>query len=171
MESYFCAKGVYKLKERGFYIIRDEFFQEMQDPYLKGNKEANRPHYYCFKEKSGMLWMIPLSSKIDKYRKIMENKVKNGKPCDIIHIMKLDNGKESAFLIQDMFPIVEKYIEREYKINVNHLMVTSDKSAKEIEIKARKVIKMLRHGVKFTPTQPDVMRIIEKLNEMKESKE
>lgn len=171
MESYFCAKGVYKLKERGFYIIRDEFFQEMQDPYLKGNKEANRPHYYCFKEKSGMLWMIPLSSKIDKYRKIMENKVKNGKPCDIIHIMKLDNGKESAFLIQDMFPIVEKYIEREYKINVNHLMVTSDKAAKEIEIKARKVIKMLRHGVKFTPTQPNVMRIIEKLNEMKESKE
>ena len=112
--------------------------------------------------------MIPLSSKIDKYRKIMENKIKNGKSCDIIHIMKLDNGKESAFLIQDMFPIVEKYIEREYKINVNHLMVTSDKAAKEIEIKARKVIKMLRHGVKFTPTQPNVMRIIEKLNEMKE---
>ena len=34
--------------------------------------------------------MIPLSSRIDKYRRIMERKEKAGKPCDIIHIVKLD---------------------------------------------------------------------------------
>ena len=60
--------------------------------------------------------MIPLSSRVDKYRRIMEKKINMGKPCDIIHIVKLDDGRESAFLIQDMFPITEKYIEREYTI-------------------------------------------------------
>ena len=60
--------------------------------------------------------MIPLSSRIDKYRWIMEKKEKAGKPCDILHIIKRDDSRESAFLIQDMFPITEEYIEREYTI-------------------------------------------------------
>ncbi len=157
--------------ERGFYIIKDNFFEDMNDPYLKGNKEANRPHYYCFKEETiGLFWMIPLSSKIDKYRKIINKKIANGKPCDILHIMKLDNNKESVFLIQDMFPITENYIERTYTIANNHLTVTSEHSALEIEKKAKKVMNMLKKGIKFTPTQPDVNKIINKLTNTSESK-
>lgn len=108
--------------------------------------------------------MIPLSSRIDKYKKIVDNKKKAGKPCDIIHIVKLDDDRESAFLIQDMFPITEEYIEREYTIAGNHLMLTSEHTVKTIEQKARKVMGMLKRGVKFTPTQSDVMKMIEKLS-------
>lgn len=155
------------MTERGFYIIKDKFFKDMNDPYLKGNKEANRPHYYYLKEdETGLIWMIPLSSRIDKYKKLMNKKIEKGRPCDIIHIIKLDNGKESAFLIQDMFPTTEKYIEREYTINNNHLMVTSEHSAIEIEKKAKKVMNMLKKGIKFTPTQPDVIKIINKLKKI-----
>ena len=111
--------------------------------------------------------MIPLSSRIDKYRRIMKKKDKAGKPCDILHIVKLDDSRESAFLIQDMFPITEEYIEREYTIAGNHLMLTSEHTAREIEQKARKVIGMLKRGIKFKPTQPDVMAILEKLREHK----
>ena len=76
------------------------FFEKMEDPYLKSNKEVNRSHYYCFKEDAtGVYWMIPLSSRVEKYRKIIENKEKTGKPCDILH---------SVFIIQDMFPITLK---------------------------------------------------------------
>ena len=64
-----------------------------------------------------------------------------------------------------MFPILEEYIEREYTIAGNHLMLTSEHTAKEIELKARKVMGMLKHGVKFTPTQPDVIAILEKLQQ------
>ncbi len=157
--------------ERGFYIIKDNFFEEMNDPYLKGNKEANRPHYYCFKEETtNLFWMIPLSSRIDKYKKIINKKMENGKPCDILHIMKLDNNKESVFLIQDMFPITENYIERTYTIANNHLTITSEHSALEIEKKAKKVMNMLKKGIKFTPTQPDVNKIINKLMNDFESK-
>ena len=139
----------------------------MPDPYLKGNKTGNRPpHYYCFEDtNTGIYWMIPLSSRIDKYRRIIEKKEKAGKTCDIIHIAKLDNSQESAFLIQDMFPITEEYIEREYTIAGNHLMLTSEHTAREIDQKARKVIGMLKRGFKFTPTQPDVMAILKKLKE------
>lgn len=93
----------------------------------------------------------------------MEKKEKAGKPCDILHIVKPDDSRESAFLIQDMFPITEEYIEREYTIAGNHLMLTSEHTAKEIEQKARKVIGILKRGIKFTPTQPYVMTILENL--------
>mgnify|MGYP007033166614 FL=1 len=152
------------MRKTGFYIIKDIFFEDAPDPYLKRNKAGNRPHYYCFEDTStGIYWMIPLSSRTDKYKRIMEKKEKARKPCDILHIVKLDDGRESAFLIQDMFPITEEYIEREYTIGGNHLMLTSEHTAKEIEQKARKVIGMLKRGIKFTPTQPDVMAILENL--------
>ncbi len=152
------------MKKTGFYIIKDKFFEDMSDPYLKGNKAQTRLHYYCFEDtNTGIYWMIPLSSRIDKYTKIIEKKEKAGKPCDILHIVKLDDSRESVFLIQDMFPITEEYIEREYTIAGNHLMLTSEHTAKEIEQKARKVMGMLKRGIKFTPTQPDVVAILEKL--------
>lgn len=152
------------MKITGFYIIKDKFFEDMQEPYLKGNKCGNRPHYYCMKdETTDMYWMIPLSSRIEKYEKIIAQKEKKGRVCDILHIVKLDDNRKSVFLLQDMFPITSEYVEREYTIAGNHLMLTSESTVKEIEKKAKKVIKMLKKGVKFTPTQPDVIKIIEKL--------
>ena len=78
------------MKKTGFYIIKDKFFEDTN---------------------TGIYWIIPLSSQIDKYKRIVENKEKVGKPCDIIHIVKLDDSRQSAFLIQDMFPITDEYIE------------------------------------------------------------
>lgn len=154
------------MRKNGFYIVKDRFFEDMSDPYLKGNKEENRPHYYCFEDAAaGAFWMIPLSARVEKYRKIVQKKTETGKPCDIIHIVKLDSGRENAFLIQDMFPLTEEYIEREYTIAGNPLMLTSEKHVKEIQRKAKKVLNLLKRGVKFTPTQPDVMKILEKLKE------
>lgn len=42
-------------------------------------------------------------------------------------------------------------------------MLTSEHIIKEIERKARKIMGMLKRSVKFTPTQPDVLKILEKL--------
>ena len=131
-----------------------------------GTNEGNRPHYYCFEDtNTGIYWMIPLSSRVEKYRRIVEKKEKSGRSCDILHIVKSDDSRESVFLIQDMFPITEKYIEREYTIAGNHLMLTSEHTAKVIKQKARKVLGMLKRGVKFMPTQPDVLSILEKLKQ------
>lgn len=156
------------MKRTGFYIVKERFFEDMSDPFLKGNKGENRPHYYCFEDThTGIYWMIPLSSRIDKYKKIVEKKEQSVKRCDILHIVKMDDNRESVFLIQDMFPITEEYIEREYTIAGNHLMLTSEYTAKIIDQKAKKVLGMLKRGVKFTPTQPDVISILKKLNYQK----
>ena len=156
------------MEKHGFYIIKDSFFEYVKDPNLKGNKDGNRPHYYCFFDDStGLYWMIPLSSRVEKYRKIIKKRTDANKPCDTIHILKTDNGKENAFLIQDMFPITEEYIERKYTIAGNHMKITSEHSAKEIERKARKVLGMIKRGIKFVPTQPDVLRIQKMLSDKK----
>ena len=46
--------------------------------------------------------------------------------------------RRSAFLIQDMYPITDEYIEREYTISGNQLLLTSNHIAKEIEQKAKR---------------------------------
>lgn len=148
------------MKSNGFYVISDRFFEDFPDPYLKGNKEENRPHYYAlYDTDTGLYWMVPMSSRVGKYRKIIEKRESEGKRCDILHVAKLDNDRESAFLIQDIFPVTEEYIEREYTIASNHLRVTSEALARVIERKCRVTLGMIRKGVKFFSTQADVLSI------------
>jgi hypothetical protein len=142
------------------YFIKDEFFEFVGDEYLKMNKKSTkRPHYYAFKDSdTNLLWLIPCSSQIDKYKKIIQNKTSAGKKHNHIQIVKV-NGIEQVFLYQDMFPIIERYIENAY-IKQNAFMEIKDpKKISAIESNAKKIIKLMRHGVKFTPTQPDIIRI------------
>lgn len=155
------------MKRAGFYIIKDQFFEYASDPYLKGNKKESRPHYYCFPDLcDGIYWMIPLSSNVEKFKRIIAKRESKGRTCDTLHIIKLDDGRESAFLMQDMFPVIEAYVEREYTIAGNHMVLTSEREIKILEKKARKVLKLIKNGIKFMPTQPDVMRIYDLLCKM-----
>lgn len=152
--------------ERGFYILKDNFFDIMADPYLKNNKDGNRPFYYCVKsEKNGkdVYWMIPLSSKTEKYQRIIDKKTEERKPCDGIYITKLPNGLNSVFLIQDIFPVTDIYIERSYTLGGNPLVFPYEKEIAIIDKKARKVISLIKRGKQLTPTSPNVIAIYEKL--------
>ena len=147
------------MKARGFYVIKDRFFMDFPDPYLKRNKGRNRPHYYCLEGDNGLFWVIPTSSIFMKYQNIIKKRSADGKPTDFLHVAKLDNGKITAFLIGDMFPVTKNYVLREYTFSGNHLRVTSDHLALQIERKAKIILGLLRLGYKFSPTQPDVLKI------------
>ncbi len=152
--------------EHGFYIVKDSFFDFVGDPFLKNNKDGNRPFYYCVKDISHdktFYWMIPLSSRVEKYKEIISNKISAHKPCDGIYICKLPNDKQSVFLIQDIFPITEDYIEREYTLGSNHLILPFYKDVREIEKKAKHVINLVKKGVKLTPTSPNIISILKKI--------
>ena len=150
--------------ENGFYIVKDEFFKEFSDKYLKTNKAGNRPHYFAYRDhKTNLLWLIPMSSQVQKYQMIIDKRLSANKPCDTLHIAELDNGKTNVFLIQDMFPITDKYIEREYTINGNHLVLSSERQIKIITQKAKKILHLIESGTQFMPTQPNVLKIKEKL--------
>ena len=151
------------------YFIKDEFFDFIGDKYLKANKEATqRPHYYAFKDNNtDLLWVIPCSSQIEKYKAIIKKKSANHKKHNHVQIIKV-NGIEQAFLFQDMFPIIEKYIMNPYIKQAAFMEIRDKKKLSYIQDNANKIINLMRRGIKFTPTQPDIIRIekilIEELN-------
>ena len=138
----------------------------VSDLYLKGNKTENRPHYYCLTDKmiSGLYWVIPLSSKIDKYRKIISVSEQKYGRCDYVYICEV-HGKEQAFLIQDMFPITAKFIKREYTVNGDHLILENSKDIKEIEAKAKRIMSIMKRNERYKQNHVDTDRIISLLYE------
>ena len=101
------------------YHIKDEFFDLVQDKYLMSNKEQGnyRPHYYAIQDKKNpkIYWMIPISSQADKYKGIIQKKKKRYAKCNTI-VIGLFAGKENAFLIQNAFPVIEKYFDHIHTI-------------------------------------------------------
>lgn len=171
MQGFSVIRKRDTLNKYGFYIIKDIFFNKFPDPYLKGNKQGNRPHYYCFQDETdGLYWVIPMSSRVEKYEKIIELKQKQHKSCDILHICKLSNGKRNMFLIQDMFPITDSYIERPYTFANIPLVLVGDKERNIINAKALRILNLINNKTKFNPTQPNVLYIKEQLIQELQSK-
>ena len=170
------TSGFYLLEElimviNGFYVLKDNFFELVNDPFLKDNKHGNRPFYYCLKEEDSlteMYWMIPLSSKIEKYSHIITEKELRNKPTDGLYICELPNNRKSVFLIQDMFPVLERFVERDYTLGSNHLLLVKEHDISTINKKAKRVIKLIKRGIKLTPTSPDVLKIISLLKKVDE---
>lgn len=67
-----------KIQTGYLYHIKDEFFNVINDSNLMVNHEGKkkRPTYFTIKDKD-ILWFIPLSSKVEKYTKIIDKKIKN----------------------------------------------------------------------------------------------
>jgi hypothetical protein len=153
-----------------FYFIKDSFFDVIDDPELMQNKENGnkRPCYYCFRstEYDNIIWFIPVSTKVNKYQKIYDNKIqkqiKLGKKPSIDTIVFGNVANTySAFLIQNMFPVTEEYIESQYIKNKVAIKL-SNKLQTEIINKALKVLNLYNHGMKNI-IFPNIDRILEQL--------
>lgn len=101
----------------GVYLISDAYFQKFPSAAWMQNKNQTRPHYYAVQDPSGLYWMVPMSSKVDKYRsKIQSEESKYGVGnCVYYHVGKV-HGRDSAFVISGMLPITEQYILRPYEM-------------------------------------------------------
>jgi hypothetical protein len=85
--------------------------------------------------------MVPVTSKVAKFKKLYESKVEKQGKCDTIVLGKL-LGRNCAFLIQNMFPITETYIKEEYIQKSNNVPVTiSAPLASQIKAKQKKVLR------------------------------
>ena len=112
--------------ETGYlYHIKDEFFDKVNNSNVMINHENghSRPSYLAIKEKD-ILWFIPLSSKIEKYEKIINIKEKKYGSCKTILIKKIA-GKKQVILIQNAFPTIKKYIKNKHTISGNEIIVSS----------------------------------------------
>lgn len=155
-----------EVKKGYVYHIKDEYFDIVQDATLMRNHENGkaRPTYFCIKnENTNILWFIPMSSKVEKYKKIREEKIKKYGSCDTIVIKKF-LGKESAFLLQNMFPTIEKYVDHSHIINGVEAKVINQ-VARELEDTFNRIMKLVEIGKKviFTDVKKDIQIMIEQL--------
>ena len=142
------------------YFVSDDFFAKIQDPYLKVNYEdTKRPHYFAFKDsKTGLYWLVPCSSKIEKFERLILKKQEQHKPTDTIKIVKISD-RNTALLFQDMFPVTAEYIDGQYIKGGQSVRIADPKLIQELEKNAKKIINLLHRGIRFTPTQPDILKI------------
>lgn len=149
--------------EEGYvYHIKNEYFEFVKDEKLMTNHEGDstRPNYFCIKiNDENVMWFVPMSSKVEKYKKIIQNKMKKYKKCDTIVIGNY-RGREHAFLIQNMFPITEKYIDHIDTIEGKALKVPSE-TRRDIERKVEKVLLLKEKEINLI--FPNVDKITEKL--------
>ena len=119
--------------ENGVYIIKDEYFKkfEKMGSKFKDNKSGRRPTFCCIQDKyeEKLFWAIP-ASKItkDKNMKRIEEYV-NSKSSNIkssFYHIGITN-RPCIFCISSCFPIIDKYIEREYIVNGKHLIIHNEK--------------------------------------------
>lgn len=156
-----------EVKEGYVYHIKDEYFEIVNDKTLMRNHENGkaRPTYFCIRDKdTDILWFIPMSSQVEKYKKLRNEKIKKYGNCDSI-LIKEFLGKESVFLLQNMFPTIEKYVDHIHIVNGVESRVIS-RIEKELEVSFNKLMNLIKHGKKviFTDVDNDLKIMSEELN-------
>ena len=56
------------------------------------------------------MWFIPISSKVEKYQRIVDKKIEKYGFCNTIIIRKIAD-EDAAILLQNAFPTLKKYID------------------------------------------------------------
>lgn len=136
----------------GLYIISDQYFSDFPNERYMDNKKESRPHYYALKDNDGTFWMIPLSSKVEKYRiKIEAIEKEHGPDSCILYCLVPIHGTERAVLICDMFPVSEKYILRAFTIDGIPYVIQNKNIQKVIRKKAMRYLSLVKRGILKSP--------------------
>ncbi len=94
------------------YFVSNDFFTKVQDPYLKINYESTkRPHYFALYDSgTSLYWLVPCSSKVEKFERLIQKKKEQHKPTDTIKIVKIFD-RETVLLFQDSQTLIMKLLE------------------------------------------------------------
>jgi len=149
--------------EGRFYFLTKDYFTDFPDQFLMSSED--RPCFYAFEDNAtGLFWMIPFSSRVAKYRGIYDSKIAKYKICDTLVFGQV-LGYEKVFLIQNMCPVLPKYIQNEYiDRRTSTPVAIAGTLQHELTEKAKKVLSLHRHGIRLI--FPDVLEIERKLLDM-----
>ena len=156
-------RGHRMLLELGYvYHIKNEYFEFVKDDRLMQNHKngGTRPNYLCIENSNKkLLWFVPMSSKVEKYKKQRQKFLDKYNRCDTIIIGKYRN-KETAFLVQNIFPVTEKYIDHIDTVKGIAQPVAKN-IQKEVINSVNNIFVLKSKGVNFI--YPDVDTIAQKL--------
>lgn len=130
-----------------FYFLNDQYSKDFPNPrFMNASKEDNhnRPCFCAFAD-NGAFWLIPISSRVDKFERIYNQKIARYGKCDTIDFCEI-LGHRKAVLLQNMCPVTDKYIKNEYisdgtPVQINH------KDRKKLISKAKKVVALQKKGL------------------------
>ena len=99
------------------YFLSDQYYLDFPDDKLMKNKDMidgiphNRPCFFAFPDTQipEIYWIVPISSKYEKFKRIEQEKIKKYGRCSTIRFGTV-LGRETAFLIQNMCPATDKYL-------------------------------------------------------------
>jgi len=147
-----------EIKPGYVYHINNLYFDVVKDEKLMRNHEGGsyRPTYFCVTdEKTGLLWVIPMSTRIDKYNAIIEKDTVRFGSCLKILVARYGDG-QSAFLLQNMFPIVPKYIDHIHTV-AGIPMAVNRVVQEEIIKRFKEIRRLYSRGIKMV--FPDITRL------------
>lgn len=150
-----------RVEPNHLYFLNDNHFKKYKQYKLftdyDDKSKGSRPHYVCLK-KENVCWVIPLSTKIPKYKDLYNKEIsKYGKSIKY-HFIKLGK-KESVLLIQNAFPVAYKNIDKPYLHFNVPLKITNQKDISEIKSKFDDMIELISKGYTFYPHQPNVIKL------------
>jgi len=160
-------RGEY-IQPGSFYFLKDIYFTDFPDKNLMRNSETmqgakgRRPCFYAFHDQGkDIYWLIPISSRLDKFQNIYNQKFNKYGFCDTI-VFGPVLGHDKAFLIQNICPATSYYIDNIYLDQQTSSPVRVDGVLeKKLIVKAKKVIALQRKGVRLI--FPDVLHIEKQL--------
>ena len=123
----------------------------------------SRPCFFAFPDSknSEIYWVVPISSKFEKYKRIEQDKIRKYGRCNTI-CFGTGLGRNTAFLIQNMCPAIEKYLVPYIDKNRQPIRI-DDRIAADIKKNAREVLAIARRGSKVI--FPGVFQIYRGLEE------
>lgn len=85
------------------YYIKDEFLDKINDKEVMINYENGqfRPSYLVVKDKQ-LLWFVPLSTKVSKYKSIIDKKIRKYGICKTT-LIRIIVKRDQIMLIQNAF--------------------------------------------------------------------
>lgn len=133
--------GGIRMTSFGLYVLTQEYMEKFYIAKYPQDKETGeRPFFFAIKEDlSDLYWVIPISSKVKKYKPVIEKFPNSG----IIH--ELYGGKESVILTQNIVPAKLEHFEREFTVNTIHYILKDEKIKHEILTKAKTIIALIKH--------------------------
>lgn len=152
-----------------FYFLKENYFTDFPDRKLLRNHPADeqgphdRPYFcaFCDSRNPDIYWMVPLSSRIDKFREIRHRKVQQWGYCDTILLRRISK-RTQAVLIQNMCPISIHYIKNLCTLSNGPLRASSS-TTEEIQRKAKGVLAKHLHQ-QMRIIEPDVRSIYSTLD-------
>lgn len=143
-----------------FYFLTDDYCDKYRPHGVMNNKEKEngrermRPCFYAVKDKrnENIFWMIPISSKIEKYERIMKEKLKKYPVYDGLEFGYV-RGRKAAFLLQNMCPVSNRHVAEVYIDCNNGMPVQVSKKVQDlIRRKVHKIINLTEKGHRVTIT-------------------